>query len=62
MGPRAANLLRSIQQFPKVEPLSASADTLRKERLIDLFEKSDRRGQDLLLLLAEVHATRYQKG
>ncbi len=60
MGPGAANLLRSIQQFPEV-PLSESADTLRKERLIDLFDKSDRRGQDLLISYAEIHANRYPK-
>lgn len=42
-------------------PLSASADTLRKERLIDLFSRSDKRGQDLLLAIAEIHANRYPK-
>ncbi len=50
----------TINRIPEV-PLSASADTLRKERLIDLFSRSDRRGQDLLLQIAEIHANRYPK-
>ncbi len=39
-----------------------TAETSRKAQLLALFDKSDARGQDLLLAIAAIHATRYPKG
>lgn len=39
-----------------------SEETARKAQLLALFDRSDARGQDLLLAIAAIHATRYPKG
>jgi len=36
-------------------------ETERKAQLLALFDKSDKRGQDLLLQIAAIHANRYPR-
>lgn len=60
MGPGAAKVLRSIQQWPKDAPAKDETADLRA-RLLAAFDLSDRRGNELLVAIAEIHAKRYPK-